>query len=403
MKRDNFLTNEYEVRKQFPLLNDNDIVYFDYAATCPMHESAIKRWTLFQTGVGTSISRGNSILSRKAEEVLHRSEDEIRLFLNLDNQYEFIYSKNVTEAINILALSVENEIREMDIILVGPYEHHSNYLPWKNLAKKKGALFFELPINSSGLIDYDYITRYKEQIKIIAVSSTSNAYGGVVDIEKICELMSDTTMLFVDDSQLCAHGPISTNRAISAHFIPSHKIYGPKNIALTAIKAELIKKISPVLTGGGMVETVGFIDTWRDNRFKFFPGTIDIALIYAMAGACNFLREVSYKYIEEFEQKKHDEIVDILTNEGFKRVELQDKQASHVISFYHEDMHAHDINEFLSDSNVIIRSGNMCAQNAIKKIGLNAINRISLGLGITENDIKILRKALREVTNSINV
>lgn len=389
-------------KKEFPLLTNNDIAYFDYAATTPMCKRAIEKWTEYQKEVGISIGRGNNSLSEKANEILYSSEKSIKNILKVSDEYELFYAKNVTEAINIIAYSIENQIKEMDIILVGSYEHHSNYLPWKYLAKRKGALFVELPTDKQGNIDYTYILRYRERIKVIAVSSVSNAFGYVCDVEQICNLISNDTMLFVDDSQLCAHNYINHNIEITAHFIPSHKVYGPKNIAIVAIKKDMLEKFQPVILGGGMVESVGYEDTWLYGRNKFMAGTIDVGSIYGMAEAYKFIQEISYETIEIMDRENGACILNMLDQYGFNVIDFQKNNASNVIAFYDEKMHAHDMNEVFIQKGVIVRTGNMCSQTALRKLEINSITRISLGLGIENNDIVRLEKALIEIKNRRN-
>lgn len=388
---------ERSFREEMPVLADSNIAYFDYAATTFMPRRVMNKWFDFHNTSSVFISRGNNLLSSKAEYVLQKSEEIFRGFFKFNNNYEFIYSKNVTEAINIMAYSIEKSVKELDIILIGPYEHHSNYLPWKYLAMRTGALFFEMPVDKNGDVDYSYIERYRNRIKIVSISSVSNAFGYSVDIQKICSLISEDAFLFVDQSQLCAHAPICSNDKISAHFIPSHKMYGPKNIALTVVKKDVLDCMEPVIMGGGMVESVGYADYWIQDRKKFFPGTMDIGLISSFASACGFIDEISYDFIKEEDQYYSKQVIELLDKYGYDLVLRNENCVNYVISFSHEILHAHDINEYLSNKNIIIRSGNMCTQNSLRKIDKNAINRISLGVGVCENDVKMLKKGLEEI------
>jgi cysteine desulfurase/selenocysteine lyase len=361
----------------------------------PSHVMA--KWCEINSNSGVFIGRGNNALSIKAEEELRSAENFFHYFFDFDDEYNFIYSKNVTEAINVLAISLIGQIRELDIILVGPYEHHSNYLPWKYLAKKTGALFCEIPIDVNGNPDYSYISRNKERIKVLTLSAVSNAFGYCIDVEKVCDLIGENTMLFIDQSQVTAHKKIVVNKEISAHFLSSHKMYGPKNIALTAIRKDLITKLNPIILGGGMVETVGFNDSWVEGRRKFFAGTMDIGLIGAWAESCRFIDNISYELIQQKEKYHAGLIRDILHKCGFDEICIDNNCVEYIISFRHNKIHAHDVNEFLSKNNVIIRSGNLCTQNSLRRIGVNAINRVSLGIGLREVDIEILNKKMEEL------
>ena len=382
---------------RFPTLYDTDVHYFDYAATTFMPQCVMQAWQDINTACGVFIGRGSGILARRADEILHHAEAVFSAFFDLSEDYQYLYAKNVTEAINIIALGLEQQLEPLDIIAVGCYEHHSNYLPWKRLAEKTGALFCEIPVDSGGNPDYGFIARYRDRIKILSVSAVSNSFGYETDLDRICAEIGTDTMLFVDQSQVSAHRPINNSPQIGAHFLSSHKMYGPKNIALAAVRKDLLAKLEPVILGGGMVESVGFSSAWLPGREKFMAGTMDIGLIGAWAEACRFVEAVGYRAIADRDRILSCQIRERLRELRYERVAMGDRCVDYIISFSHPSIHAHDVNELLSARNVLIRSGNLCSQNALRKLGNNAINRISLGLGITDKDIKLLCNALGDM------
>ncbi len=375
---------------------NNKLHYFDYAATTFMSKEVMDKWIEVNSLSGVSLGRGNSILTKKASSYFDESNKRILDFFNLSKNYYNIYAKNVTEAINLIALGLDNYLKPLDIIVVGPFEHHSNYLPWKYLAKRTGALFFEIPLDKKGNVDYDYLNRYKDRIKIVSVSSVSNSFGFKLDINKICKRINDNTLLLVDESQIVAHEKINTNKRVGIHFLPSHKMYGPKGIAASAVRKDLINIINPSILGGGMVDNVSYEDTWLDNERKFMSGTFDVSLVSAWAEACSFLNKNDY-----LNQNKTNEyykkIIKTLKDNNYIIISNKDC-AKYIISFIHPSIHAHDINEYLSEKNIIIRSGNLCSQNAIRKIETNAINRISLGIDTTDEDVEALCEELRRLS-----
>lgn len=383
-----------------PAIDEGTIHYFDYAATSFMPQCVVDKWCEANATCGVSIGRGSSPLHKLATIFINESEKIFFDFWGLENEYEFAYAKNVTEAINIVALSVVSVVNPMDIIAVGPYEHHSNFLPWKRLAEQSGALFFEIPVDLDGNIEYEFLDKYKNRIKILSVSSTSNSFGYTIDINKIIDSVGDDTYVFVDESQTIAHTNIQTDRRIATHFLASHKMYGPKGIACFAVRKDLLEKMQPILLGGGMVDFVGYNCEWSEGRNKFFAGTLDVASIAAWAEACKFVRNIGYDNIQKQDQHNIEIITDRLKCAGLKIVGNRDYCCNHIISFYSESVHAHDVNEIMSRNMVAIRSGHLCSQNSIRKIGTNAINRISLGLGISDEDIGCLFQAVEEVKNA---
>lgn len=382
----------------FPTLKNNDIAYFDYSATTFMPNIVFDKWNQSNIYCGVSIGRGNNVLTKRAKQQLEEAEKIFHNFFGLPNEYDLIYTKNVTESINLVSISLKNELNPLDIILVGPYEHHSNYLPWRKLAQETGAMFFEIPMLKNDELDYEFIKKYKDRIKIISISSVANTNGYYIDVNKISNIINDDTYFLVDQSQLTAHKKIISNKKIGVHFISSHKMYGPKNISLIAVKTSIIEKMEPVILGGGMVENVGYETKWNNGRMKFFSGTIDISLIAAFAEACKYINKVTYEKIAEEDKINSEIIKKCLLNNGYKIIN-SNNSVNYIISFYHKDIHPHDINEYLSQKNIIIRSGNICSQNSLRKLNINAINRISLGIGITKENLEKLCNELGAIVN----
>ncbi len=378
-------------------LLENNVHYFDYAATTFMPQNVINKWIEVNTKCGVSIGRGDSILTKRADIYFNESNETILNFFGLYDKYVNAYGKNVTELINIIALGLEDILSPLDIIVVGPFEHHSNYLPWKYLAKKTGALFFELPLDTKGNIDYTYLDRYKDKIKIISVSSVCNSFGYKIDLDKICKRINKDTLLFVDDSQLVAHEKINTNDKIAIHFLPSHKMYGPKNIACAAIRKDIVDMIKPIIVGGGMVDNVSFEDTWNSKENKFLSGTFDVSLLSAWAEATIFLK--NNNYLDETKTNNYyEKIRNTLLECGYEIIDVPNNTVKYIISFIHPKIHAHDISEYLSSKNIVIRSGNLCSQNSIRKLETNAINRISIGIDTNDEDVDKLCEELRRIS-----
>jgi len=375
---------------------DQEIAYFDYAATTFMPQQVIEKWVEYQKNVGIFYGKGYNKLSIKAIEKFNEAESIMHKHFGIDESYEFIYGKNTTEVINIVALGIKKKIKPLDYILVGPYEHHSNLLPWKYLAKDREAIFLEMPLKSDGNIDWGYLEEIKNAVKVVSFSSVSNISGFKVDLNKVCEIF-DKSYIFVDESQQVAHKSLNTNNRITGYFLTSHKMYGPKNIAGALIKKSFLEDLEPTLLGGGMVNSVGLEDVWADYKHKFEAGTIDIGLIRAWAEACIFLHNVGYEYIEELENYCYLRVREEM--EKYKKICILDSHLDSkcMISFVDKQIHAHDVEYIFSKNNIIIRSGNLCAQPSIRKLEEVAINRISFGLGVSERDLDRLCKMIREL------
>ena len=363
------------------MFKDKDIKYFDYAATTFMCAPALETYVSFQEKVGVLWGKGNNSLSEESKKIFEHAVEVIRRHFGIDDSYEFITGKNVTELVNVLAYSLQRLVSPMDIILVGPYEHHSNYLPWKYLARQRDAIFFEMPLTEDGEIDFEFLSSIAADVKIISCSTVSNVNGFEINLEKLLKLFPPQTLIFTDESQKVAHDRITLNPRISGYLLSSHKMYGPKNIAGAFLKADLLEKLEPVFLGGGMIHHQNFSDTWSEGRQKFYAGTYDVGLLAAWSAACEYLQKISFDKIKQDESAYFDTVCETLRQNPKIQIVNAPHSVKSLISFVHEEIHAHDVEEFLSKKDCVIRSGNLCAQPALRKLGYNAVNRISFGLG----------------------
>lgn len=373
----------------------NNIHYFDYAATTFMCDAALNGYNAFHKNIGILWGKGHNELATLSKNCFDEAIRGLHDHFNIDNEYGVLLGKNTTEVINVIAYSIEHMIQPWDVILVGPYEHHSNYLPWKYLAKRTNAMFIEMPLDSDGNIDLKYLKSIAEKVRVVAYSTVANTNGFFIK-KIINSIFKEDTMIFTDESQMLAHSPLEISKDVAGYILSSHKMYGPKNIAAAFLKNSLIEHMNPVILGGGMIESQQFIDTWSEGEYKFYSGTYDVGLLYAWKMACDYIDSITYSVIHKEEQKMYDYIAKFLTQFKCVKICSSDNSSKSILSFSHSHIHPHDIEEFLSHDNVIIRSGNMCAQNALRKIGYNALNRISFGVGITDQDINALCESLEK-------
>lgn len=384
----------HDFKEHFPVLTNSGVRYFDYAATTPMPSVVMAEWTWYQSEVGVSPGKGVGRLSRKALTTYEESEATLRRFFGVRKEDSLIYGKNVTEMVNVISRAVEELVRPMEAIVVGPYEHHSNVLPWKYLAKRKGALFFEIPVGLDGSVDYRYLERIPAKIRILAYSSVANANGFRFDIDRASMYLPGDALVFEDASQAVAHEAVRRKDRVSGVFLSSHKMYGPKGIAGLVVDSDLMDEMTPILLGGGMVDFHGFLDKWKSGAMAFMAGTYDIGLLCAWARACRFVMEIGgYELIARQDIVIRDVVVSNLARMSGYRV-LSDEQSASLVSFVHRRMHAHDVASFLGERDLVVRSGNLCATSAIRRLGVHALTRVSFGLGVAEDDVSALLEAL---------
>lgn len=370
--------------------------YFDYAATTFMPDVVKEKRNYYENNIGVSAHRGNNVLSVRADNMLEECRTDIKQFFGLEN-YELVFYRGASHAINEIIYSIEEYLNPMDLVLLGPYEHHSNYLPWREMCKRKGIIVFEIPMLDEKTIDYEYIDTIRNRIKIVSVSSVANTNGYKINFEELKRHLLQDTLIIVDDSQKCAHETIVIDKVeADCHVVNAHKMYGPKGVAGAFFSERMFGLMKPCIFGGGMIERVGFPNVWKKGVAAFECGTIDISQVVAWREACLYIKKIGFNRIQAEEKEVYQKVYNELNDSELIRIRSTIDTYS-LISFEHQKMHAHDIEQYFSDRNIIVRSGNLCSQNSIAKLGMKPITRISFGISVNDEDLEKLLEAIREI------
>lgn len=385
----------------FPLLMRNqELIYLDYAATTPTPQCVINKWVDYQENIGVSAFRGDGTLSKLAQTTFDDSISTILDFFEGDNQYELMLTKNSTEAINLVALGLYDFISRGDIVILGPYEHHSNYLPWINLCRAKGAILVELPLSKDGSIDYHFIdTLELNRVKIISLSLTSNVNSYNLNKLTLQYFREKTNaMIFLDVCQSIGHQSVSFSElAADGYFLSAHKMYGPKQIGAAAINKKISKLVKPIFWGGGMVWSVlGQNLKAHEHERKYLSGTFDIGLLAGWATACKFMSSINLNQIMKHEDKLWEYVNKKIDNSKISIINKGINGHIALCSMDIKNIHVHDMGEIMANNNIIIRTGHLCAQNVLNNLGLISVLRFSWGIATTESDIDKFFKVLYE-------
>lgn len=381
--------------------NNRDLTYFDYAATTFMPDSVLESWVEYNENVGVSVHRGNGVLSGRALKIYEESKTAILRFFHAEYRYDTAFGKNATECLNLLAYSLRDSIGPGDIILLSPYEHHSNFLPWERIAVERNACLLQLPLLADGEIDYGFIDRIDTQrIRVFSVSLISNVNGHVFQIEKLKHIMERLdAFTIVDISQAAGHTPLDfASIGADAFVMSAHKMYGPKNIGAAIIKKSRIEALQPFLFGGGMVwNSLGEKPEWMPGAGKFEAGTVDVSLVYAWRRSCEYLEFLRMDQISRDEEAIHEVIADGLSS--IKRVHIipGSENGGAICSFDIDGIHPHDFSSAMSKYGIELRTGHMCAQGTLANLGINGINRVSWGIGTGKEDVDKLISSIEKV------
>lgn len=391
------------LRDHFPILsrevNGASLIYFDSAASSQKPIEVLDAMTDMQRNEYANVHRGIHLLSNAATERYEAARETTRSFINAASADEIIFTKNVTEAFNLLAYSWGQEnISEGDEIILSVMEHHSNIVPWHFLRERKGAVLRWAPICESGVLDLEEFERlFSPRTKLVAISHMSNVLGTLVPLKEIVRIAHGHGIPVVaDGAQSAMHMPIDV-QALDIDFFgfTGHKVYGPTGIGVLFGKRALLDNMPPFLGGGAMIESVSQDNiTYGPVPERFEAGTPPIVEAIGLDAALKFMMEVGVDNIRhhekgllEYAQTRMRELEGV-TIYGT----AQDKGA--IISFNLDGIHPHDLATVLDRFGVAIRAGHHCASPLMKRYDVDAMCRISFGLYNTPAEIDSFFAAL---------
>jgi cysteine desulfurase / selenocysteine lyase len=393
-------------RRDFPALDQKihgkPLVYLDNAATTQRPQCVIDEITRFHREDNSNVHRGVHLLSERATQAFEATREKIRHLLGAEHTHEIIFTRGTTESINLVAQSWGHQsVGEGDEVLITEMEHHSNIVPWQMLCERQGAKLRVAPINDEGEIDLEALERkITDRTKIVAVGHISNALGTINPVKRIAAIAhSRGVPVLVDGAQAVPHMGINV-RDIGADFyaMSAHKMYGPMGVGVLYGRTELLDAMPPWMGGGDMIRSVTFEKTvYNDLPHKFEAGTPNVPGVIGLGAAAGYLEQVCLRNIAAHElgllayatRKLH-------AIPGLRIIGTSPLKAG-VISFVLEDIHPHDIGTILDQEGVAIRTGHHCAQPVMKRFGIAATARASLGLYNTVEDIDALVRGLGRV------
>ena len=392
-----------KIRKDFPILNvkvhGKPLVYLDNAATTQKPKVVIDAITDYYENYNANIHRSIHKLGEEATKAYEEAHRKVADFINADFE-EVIFTKSTTESLNLLAYSLTNQLKPGDEIVISEMEHHSNFVPWQQLALKKNLKLKFIEINKEGLLDENSI---KENItnktKIVSLTHVSNVLGTINNIEEIGKIAHENNaLMIVDAAQSVPHMPVDVKK-LDCDFLAfsGHKMLGPTGIGVLNGKKELLQKMDPFLYGGDMIKEVTFENTtFNDLPWKFEAGTANIAQAIGLGAAIDYLNKIGMENIESYEKELVRYAYDKLS--GIKEIEIYGpKERSGLISFNVKNIHAHDTAQILDGEGIAVRAGHHCAMPLASKLGIVASARASFYLYNTQEEINKLVDGIKKV------
>jgi cysteine desulfurase / selenocysteine lyase len=398
------------VRRDFPILatrmNGRPLVYLDTAASAQKPRAVINTLKRFYEQDYANIHRGVYDLSQRATAADDEARRKVQRFLNAADWREIVFTRNATEAINLVAASfLRPKLQPGDEILVTEMEHHANIVPWQLVATQTGAKVVAAPVGDDGELPLDaFAERITERTRMVAVVWVSNVLGTVNPVRELVRLANARGVpILIDAAQAVQHLPVDVQE-LGADFLvfSGHKLYGPSGLGVLHGKAAHLDAMPPYQGGGDMIERVSFEGTtWNEIPFKFEAGTPDIAGIVALGAAIDYVQGLGLDAIAAHEG-------DILAHAtramnqlpGVRLIGTAPEKCS-VLTFAMEGVHPQDIGALLDLDGIAVRTGHHCAMPLHDRFGLGASARASIGLYTTREEIDVFVASLRRVSEML--
>jgi cysteine desulfurase/selenocysteine lyase len=395
------------IRADFPILqrevaDGRDLVYLDNAATSQTPDQVVDAIADYYRRYNSNVHRGLHELSQEASVAYEDAHDKLAEFVGGEDREEMVFTKNTTEAENLVAFAWGlNELGPGDEVVLTQMEHHASLVTWQQVAEKTGAEVKYIPITEDGYLDMDaaaeLITDDTQMVNVVHVSNTLGTVNPVGDLADIAH--DHDAFIFVDGAQAAPTRPVDVQE-IDADFyaFSGHKMLGPTGIGCLYGKRHLLEAMEPYLYGGMMIKKVTYEDsTWNDLPWKFEAGTPVIAQGVALAEAVDYIEDIGMENIQAHEEELTEYAYDRLTETGDVDVygpPGDDRGA--VVSFNVDGIHAHDLSSILNDYGVAIRAGDHCTQPLHDTLGVAASARASFYLYNTREEVDALVDAVDE-------
>ncbi|MBI4142050.1 cysteine desulfurase [Candidatus Woesearchaeota archaeon] len=391
--------NINKVREDFPILN-TPLIYLDNAATTQKPKLVLRTIKRYYETTNANIHRGVYKISEEATRLYEEAHAIVGKFINASFE-EIIFTKNATESLNLLAYSLCSSLNHGDEILLTQMEHHSNIVPWQQIAKQKGLKVRFAEINKDGTLNIEsFKSLLNKNTKIVSVTHVSNFLGTINPVEELGKLAHNVSARFIiDASQSVPHMSVDVKK-IDCDFaaFSGHKMCGPTGIGVLYGKKELLGVLPPFLFGGDMIKEVSFEDSkWNELPWKFEAGTPNIAGGIALAAAVKYLKRIGMDTVRNQEKE--------LTTYALQKLsELHNitiygpsaEQRGGIISFNISDIHPHDVAAFLDKFDIAVRGGHHCAMPLAKLLGVTGTARVSFYFYNTNGEIDVLIDALKK-------
>ncbi|MFK4319022.1 cysteine desulfurase/selenocysteine lyase [Bacillus sp. RC145] len=394
--------NIHEIRKQFPILdqkvNGKQLVYFDSAATSQKPIQVIETLERYYKEYNSNVHRGVHTLGTKATDAYEGAREKVRKFINAKSMEEIIFTRGTTTALNTVAASYGlDNVKEGDEIVISYMEHHSNIIPWQQVAKKTGATLKYLPLQLDGTISLEDVRQtVTPNTKIVSIMHVSNVLGTINPVKEIGAIAHENgAIMIVDGAQSAPHMKVDV-QDLNCDFyaLSAHKMCGPTGVGVLYGKKELLNNMEPIEFGGEMIDFVDLQEsTWKELPWKFEAGTPIIGNAIGLGAAIDFLEEIGLHNIEKHEHELAQYALERLSEVDGVTI-YGPKHRAGLVTFNIEDVHPHDVATVLDVEGIAVRAGHHCAQPLMKLLKASSTARASFYLYNTKEEIDTFVESL---------
>jgi cysteine desulfurase/selenocysteine lyase len=404
-----------KLRGDFPIFEQRfhgkPLAYLDSAVTAQKPRQVLDALREFYETSYTNVHRGVYLLAERATERFEGAREKVRAFTNAASTREIVFTRSATEALNVVAYAwgLDN-LGPGDVVVATELEHHSNFVPWQQIATRTGAEFRPIPVDGRGVLQLDALDAIAKQgrVKVVASNLVSNALGTINPVEALAAWAHEQgAIMVVDAAQAAPQRRIDVEK-LGCDFLAfsSHKLCGPTGVGVLWGRAELLERMSPFNFGGEMIRKVTVAKTtWNDLPYKFEAGTPPIAEAVGMGAAIDYLNEIDIDAIEEHEHALAAYALERLADVPGIVIygpPPADRRGG-LVSFNLEGIHPHDVAQILDSEGVAIRAGHHCCQPLMARLGVAATNRASFYLYTIPEEIDRLVNGLRQVNKIFGI
>jgi len=392
------------LKREFPGLAAPGLHYLDNAATAQVPEAVLSALYRFEVDARANVHEGLHMRARAATEAYARARASVARFLNARSVEEVVFTYGATSAINLLASSFGSSLSPGDEVLLSVLEHHSNLVPWQQLAGSRGLVLRFLPMTAEGRLDLDRLeVQLTERCRLVALTHCSNVTGAVTDVARVAKAARAVgAKVMLDGAQRAPHGPLDVQKLdLDFYAFSGHKTYGPTGIGVLWGRRDWLDAMPPFMTGGQMIAEVTLTGaTFRPPPRRFEAGTPPIGAAIGLGAALDWMQSLDWSAIRDHELKLTRRLLDgIAAIPGAKVLGPLDLESRRgVVSFVIPGFSAEQICRHLDTHGVALRGGHHCAQPLVRCFGVEGAARASVAPYTLDADVDALLRGLDELT-----